>query len=147
MNPKSEYAYVREAGVTVYHVSDVDRRGARAIAEEAVAIASDGTDGVYFSFDVDSLDSSVCAGHVRARRWAGLTSREALTMVSVIGRADIVAMDVCEVAPAYDNGESAMAACQVIADTLAAYAALAYGGGILRALLQLEVDRRRGCRR
>ncbi len=37
MNPKSEYAYVREAGVTVYHVSDVDRRGARAIAEEAVA--------------------------------------------------------------------------------------------------------------
>ena len=62
MNPKSEYAYVREAGVTVYHVSDVDKRGARAIAEEAVQIASDGTDGVYFSFDVDSLDSSVCAG-------------------------------------------------------------------------------------
>ena len=52
----------------------------------------------------------------------GLTAREALTMVSVIGRADIVAMDVCEVAPAYDNGESAMAACQVIVDTLAAYA-------------------------
>jgi agmatinase len=25
MNPKSEYAYVREAGVTVFHVSDVDR--------------------------------------------------------------------------------------------------------------------------
>ena len=47
---------------TVYHVSDVDRRGARAVAEEAVAIASDGTDGVYFSFDVDSLDSSVCTG-------------------------------------------------------------------------------------
>ena len=66
MNPKSEYAYVRDAGVKVYHVSDVDRRGARAVAEEAVAIASDGTDGVYFSFDVDSLDSSVCAGHVRA---------------------------------------------------------------------------------
>jgi arginase family enzyme len=35
---------------------------------------------------------------------------------------DLVAMDVCEVAPAYDNGESAMAACQVIVDTLAAYA-------------------------
>jgi agmatinase len=121
MNPKSEYAYVREAGVTVFHVSDVDRRGARAIAEEAVRIASDGTDGVYFSFDVDSLDSSVCAGTC-VPTMGGLTSREALTMVSVIGRANIVAMDVCEVAPAYDNGESAMAACQVIADTLAAYA-------------------------
>ena len=121
MNPKSEYAYVRESGVTVFHVSDVDRRGARAIAEDAVRIASDGTDGVYFSFDVDSLDSSVCTGTC-VPTMGGLTAREALTMVSVIGRADIVAMDVCEVAPAYDNGESAMAACQVIADTLAAYA-------------------------
>ena len=121
MNPKSEYAYVREAGVKVYHVSDVDRRGARAVAEEAVAIASDGTDGVYFSFDVDSLDSSVCAGTC-VPTMGGLTAREALTMVSVIGRCDLVAMDVCEVAPAYDNGESAMAACQVVVDTLAAYA-------------------------
>jgi arginase family enzyme len=45
MNPKSEYAYVREAGVTVFHVSDVDRLGARTVAEQAVAIASAGTDG------------------------------------------------------------------------------------------------------
>ena len=87
MNPKSEYAYVREAGVTVYHVSDVDRRGARAIAEEAVQIASDGTDGVYFSFDVDSLDSSVCTGTC-VPTMGGLTAREALTMVSVIGRCE-----------------------------------------------------------
>ena len=107
--------------MTVYHVSDVDRRGARAVAEEAVKIASDGTDGVYFSFDVDSLDSSVCTGTC-VPTMGGLTAREALTMVSVIGRCDLVAMDVCEVAPAYDNGESAMAACQVIVDTLAAYA-------------------------
>lgn len=121
MNPKSEYAFVRDAGVTVFHVSDVDRRGARAVAEEAVRIASDGTDGVYFSFDVDSLDSSVCTGTC-VPTMGGLTSREALTMVSVIGRCDLVAMDVCEVAPAYDHGQSAMAACQVVVDTLAAYA-------------------------
>jgi arginase family enzyme len=41
----------------------------------------------------------------------------------VIGSADLVAMDVTEIAPAYDHGQSAMAACQVIVDTLAAYAA------------------------
>jgi agmatinase len=121
MNPKSEYAYVREAGVKVFHVSDVDRRGARAVAEEAVRIASDGTAGVYLSFDVDSLDSSVAPGTC-VPTMGGLTSREALTMLSVIGRTDLVAMDVCEIAPAYDNGQSAMAACQVIVDTLAAYA-------------------------
>ncbi|MGN6379691.1 MAG: arginase family protein, partial [Gaiellales bacterium] len=121
MNPKSEYAYVRDAGVTVFHVSDVDRRGARAVAEEAVRIAADGTAGVYLSFDVDSLDSSVAPGTC-VPTMGGLTSREALTMLSVIGRADLIAMDVCEIAPAYDNGQSAMAACQVIVDTLAAYA-------------------------
>jgi agmatinase len=121
MNPKSEYAYVREAGVTVFHVSDVEREGARAIAERAVEIASAGTDGVYLSFDVDSLDSSVAPGTC-VPTMGGLTSREALTMLAVIGRSDLVAMDVCEVAPAYDSGQSAMAACQVIVDTLAAYA-------------------------
>ena len=42
--------------------------------------------------------------------------------MKIIGRADIVAMDVCEIAPAYDSGQSAIAACQVIVDTLAAYA-------------------------
>jgi agmatinase len=121
MNPKSEYAYVRDAGVKVYHVSDVDRMGARAVAEEAAAIASDGTDGVYFSFDLDCLDSSVAPGTC-VPTMGGLTSREALAMVSVIGRCDLVAMDVTEIAPAYDSGQSAIAACQVIVDTLAAYA-------------------------
>jgi agmatinase len=121
MNPKSEYAYVREAGVTVFHVSDVDRMGARAVAEKAAEIASAGTDGVYFSFDVDSLDSSVAPGTC-VPTMGGLTSREALAMAAVIGRTDIVAMDVTEIAPAYDNGQSAIAACQVIVDTLAAYA-------------------------
>ena len=122
MNPKSEYAYVREAGVTVFHVSDVDRLGARAVAEQAVAIASAGTDGVYFSFDVDCLDSSVAPGTC-VPTMGGLTSREALAMVSVIGTANLVAMDVTEIAPPYDHGQSAMAVCQVIVDTLAAYAA------------------------
>jgi agmatinase len=121
MNPKSEYAYVRESGVTVFHVSDVERMGARAVAERAAEIASDGTDGVYFSFDVDSLDSSVAPGTC-VPTMGGLTSREALAMVAVIGRTDLVAMDVTEIAPAYDSGQSAMAACQVIVDTLAAYA-------------------------
>jgi agmatinase len=121
MNPKSEYAYVREAGVTVFHVSDVDRMGARAVAEKAAEIASAGTDGVYFSFDVDSLDSSVAPGTC-VPTMGGLTSREALAMAAVIGRTDMVAMDVTEIAPAYDNGQSAIAACQVIVDTLAAYA-------------------------
>jgi agmatinase len=121
MNPKSEYAYVREAGVTVFHVSDVDRMGARAVSEKAAEIASAGTDGVYFSFDVDSLDSSVAPGTC-VPTMGGLTSREALAMAAVIGRTDLVAMDVTEIAPAYDNGQSAIAACQVIVDTLAAYA-------------------------
>ena len=43
-------------------------------------------------------------------------------MMKIIGRADLIAFDVAEVAPAYDHGQSAMAACQVISDTLAAYA-------------------------
>ncbi len=121
LNPKAEYAYAREQGITVHHISDVERKGAASIAEDAVARASEGTDGVYVSFDIDVLDSSVAPGTC-VPTMGGLTAREALTMMKIIGRADIVAMDVCEIAPAYDDGQSAMAACQVIVDTLAAYA-------------------------
>jgi agmatinase len=88
----------------------------------ALAIVASGTDGVYLSFDVDCLDSSVCTGTC-VPTMGGLTAREALTMLAVVGRADLVAMDVTEIAPAYDHGQSAIAACQVIVDTLAAYAA------------------------
>ena len=55
--------------MTVYHVSDVDRRGAAGGGRGGGADASDGTDGVYFSFDVDSLDSSVAPARA-CRRWA-----------------------------------------------------------------------------
>ncbi len=121
LNPKAEYEYVREQGITVHHVSDVERKGAASIAQDAVARASEGTDGVYVSFDIDVLDVSVAPGTC-VPTMGGLTSREALTMMKIIGRADLIALDVAEIAPAYDHGQSAMAACQVISDTLAAYA-------------------------
>ena len=37
LNPKAEYAYAREQGITVHHISDVERKGAASIAEDAVA--------------------------------------------------------------------------------------------------------------
>ena len=120
MNPKSEYAYVREAGVTVFHVSDVDRRGARAIAEQAVKIASDGTDGVYCR-STSTASTARSRRHVRAHHGRAHLARGADDGVAdrpVRSRGD----GRIEVAPAYDNGESAMAACQVLVDTLAAYA-------------------------
>lgn len=122
MNPRAEYDYVREHGIKVFTVKDVMRMGPEQVAGEALAIAARGTDGFYLSVDMDCLDSS-CAPGTCVPTMGGLTNRELLMMLDRIGRGPLVAMDVVEIAPQYDTGITALGACQVLVDTLAAYAA------------------------
>jgi arginase family enzyme len=46
----------RHIGCTVFTIADVERLGMREVVARAMEVAGNGTDNVYVSFDVDSLD-------------------------------------------------------------------------------------------
>jgi agmatinase len=103
MNPKSELQYVREKGIAVFPVEQVEAEGAEAVARKAVAVASKGTDGVYLTVDIDAIDAAYAPG-TGVPTPGGLTSREALAIMRTIGaEADVGAIDLVEVSPSWDH--------------------------------------------
>jgi agmatinase len=87
---------------------DVEEQGIDAIAKEIADRANDGTDGVYLSWDIDSFDPAYAPGTGEPEP-NGLTSREGIRMIRLLSKSfdpDRFAMDVVEIAPAYDVSDS-----------------------------------------
>jgi arginase len=94
---------LKKSGVNVYTMRDVDERGMRDVVDEAVRLASDGTDGIHLSFDLDVVDPEDAPG-TGTPVWGGITYREAhLAMELLNDRAEIVAIDLVEVNPVLDT--------------------------------------------
>ncbi|MSO95646.1 MAG: agmatinase [Thermoleophilia bacterium] len=100
MNPRTEIAYCRERGITVIWLEDVWTLGTAVVAERARAIAGAG-DGVYLSFDVDSLDAAHAPGTCCPTP-GGLTMREAIELVRGVSAGGLLGVDVVETAPTLD---------------------------------------------
>jgi len=94
---------LRQAGVRVYTMSDIDRRGMAAITREAIARVSEDTTGLHVSFDVDVVDPSEAPG-VGTPVPGGVTYREAhLAMELVAESGRLRSLDVVEVNPILDR--------------------------------------------
>ena len=127
MNPRTELAYCRERGITVVWLEDIWERGVDAAIEQALEVAGRGTDGIYLSVDVDSLDAAYAPGTCVPTP-GGLTTRELLLLVRGIARHGLVGMDVVETAPSLEaTSATAAVAGRVVMDALAAHAG-ALGG-------------------
>jgi arginase len=97
-----EKSAVRESGVHVFTMKDIDRDGMASVAERAVALAGAGTAGLHVSFDMDVCDPSVAPG-VGTPVKGGLDYREAhLLMEIVADSARLRALDLVEVNPTLD---------------------------------------------
>jgi agmatinase len=122
MNPRTELRYCREHGITVVWLEDIWERGVRATVEQALEVAGGGTDGIYLSVDVDSLDGAFAPGTCVPTP-GGLTSRELLELVRGVSRHGLVGVDVVETAPSLDSSSvTAAIAGRVVMDALAAHA-------------------------
>jgi len=128
-NPKEERDWVRENGVRMFTMAEVMKRGIEAVTREAMEIAWDGAKGVYVSVDLDCLDAAYVPGTC-APEPGGLTGRELLQAMAIVGEFGYSAFDVAEVAPMYDpGGITARMACRVILDLLAARIRAGLAGG------------------
>jgi arginase len=97
-----EKANLQEAGVMVQGMEQIDRQGLVHVVEKAIERISQETDGIYLSFDMDSLDPRHAPG-VGTPVPAGLTQREAhliCEMVAETGK--LLGMDMVEVNPILD---------------------------------------------
>jgi arginase len=94
---------IRNSEVTAYTMSDIDQRGIAAVVEDALAVATDGTDGIHVSLDLDWLDPTVAPGVGTPVR-GGATYREAhLAMEAVATGGALRSMELVEVNPVLDE--------------------------------------------
>ena len=98
-----EKPHVRESGIKVYTMRDIDERGLRTVMEEAIRLASDGTAGFHLSLDMDFVDPQHAPGVGTPVR-GGATYREAhLAMEMICDCGQMVSMEVVEVNPVIDE--------------------------------------------
>lgn len=108
---EDEKTVVREAGIRVFTMSEVDERGMSACMDEALERLNDGTAGFHLSYDLDGLDPRVAPG-VGTPVPGGLTYREGHLVCEKIARSGtMLSMEVVEVNPVLDvrNGTAEMA--------------------------------------
>ena len=99
------FEFAEDSGIDLYTMRDVEDRGIVSVVSDAVESAAEDTDAVYVTFDIDGVDPSVAPG-TGTPVPGGLTARQALLTMSVLGSHDAVgAVDMMEVAPRYDSTE------------------------------------------
>jgi agmatinase len=122
INVREWWDEVRARQIRVYPMSEVLERGLAVTAEEALDRVWDGVDGVYVSFDTDSIDSAAAPGTTGPEP-GGLTSHEVLKLGGWIGERGLTAVDNVELCPVYDpSGITAKLVWSVIAEMLFAHA-------------------------
>jgi arginase len=114
-----ERAHLREWGVHLYSMRDIDQRGLSECVAEAIQRISQGTSGFYCSFDADAVDPGSAPGVGTPVR-GGLTFREAHLAVELVadtGR--LLGLDFVEVNPILDvKNETAELAVGILASAL-----------------------------
>lgn len=94
---------VQRTGIRAYTMRDVDERGLRAVMQEAIETASNGTAGFHLSFDMDSVDPDEAPGVGTPVR-GGLTYREAHLAMEIVCDCDgMRGLEVVEVNPVIDT--------------------------------------------
>ncbi|TJX13888.1 arginase [Tissierella creatinini] len=98
-----EKRFLKELGITVFTMHEVDKYGMTEIIERAIKIAGTDTDGIHVSFDLDSLDPLYVMG-TGTRVPGGLSYREsnfALEMIAQSGK--LISAEFVEVNPLIDH--------------------------------------------
>ena len=131
--PPDVFEWMRAHGLRWHFMHEIEERGAEAVIDDAINEALDGPDAIYLSVDIDVLDPGMAPG-TGTPEPGGLLTRELLRAVRrIVGRVELAAVDIVEVAPAYDTAEiTAMAAHRVALEAISALAVKKRDGRTVR---------------
>lgn len=100
-----EMPNIKDAGVTVFSTEDIHKYGTEEICRKAFEIASNGTNGVHLSYDLDVIDPKIAPG-VSIPAVDGINLDEAYEIASIIrtyiDNNVIKSMDLVELNPLRD---------------------------------------------
>jgi arginase len=100
---------LKETGVQVHTMSDIDRHGIHRAMKKALARVADGTDYVHVSFDLDAVDPTVAPG-VGTPVKGGLDYREAHLIMELLHDSGVMtSLEMVEVNPILDTGNASAA--------------------------------------
>ncbi len=121
--PAETFAWMQEQGLRWHFMREIEERGAEAVIAQAIDEALDGPDYIYLSLDIDVIDPGMAPG-TGTPEPGGMLTREVLRAMRQIALAtELVAMDIVEVAPPYDQAETtAMAANRAALEVISALA-------------------------
>lgn len=110
---------IRRAGLPVYTMTDIDRKGIGAVIDRILADIVPNIDHLHVSFDLDCVDPGVVRG-VGTPVPGGLTFREAHLVMETIAECGCMAsFEVAEVNPILDHrNNSAEFAAEIVASSL-----------------------------
>jgi arginase len=115
-----ERAYVRESGLGVYTMSEIDRRGIEPVVREALERV-EAAPFVHVSVDMDVVDPDVAPGVGTPVR-GGLSYREAHLAMELVAESGLLSsLEIVEVNPILDRGnETAALAVELVASAFGA---------------------------
>lgn len=100
---EGERILIKETGIKVYTMHEIDRMGMAAIMEETIAYLKERTDGVHLSLDLDGLDPSECPG-VGTPVMGGISYRESHLAMEMLEESKIItSAEFVEVNPILDE--------------------------------------------
>lgn len=113
-----ERAAMKALGMHVFTMHEVDNLGIKAVVEEAIRIASDGTDGIHVSFDMDVLDPSIAPG-TGTKVKGGMGYREAHFSLELVAKTEkLISVEFVEVNPLLDTDNMTGKAAVALAGSL-----------------------------
>jgi agmatinase len=102
LNPREWLDLIRERKINLYPMREVKERGMNRVINEALDRVWDGVDGVYVTFDSDSVDAAYAPGTTEPEP-GGFTSHEIIEAGKIIGERGFTAVDNVELCPIYDQ--------------------------------------------
>ena len=116
---KAEAKILRQSGIRVFSMQEIDRYGMGVVTEQAIDMANDGTAGFHVSFDIDAVDPGNAPGTGTIKR-GGLTYRESHLFMELVADSErMVGLDLVEVNPLEDTqNATAVLASELIASAM-----------------------------